>query len=201
MPFSAFPTFSESFFWGGGGRWRKDLSFPVAPWIFWGFVGNIGEKGEGLLPGLFALRARTCHPTRLFPGSLRGAEVAGAGDTNMWHPGQPRRAPSGSSPDFKSRKLKKKQQQKNLWGGGRRGCIAPGPPGRAFPGWVFFLFFFLVLLFLLKYERPFQRSLLCCDYPRAIKKGKKKKHTKKITLQIPTTAFVHQSSCSQAPTE
>lgn len=181
---------------------EKGPLLPGGPMDFLGgFVGNIGEKGEGLLPGLFALRARTCHPTRLFPGSLRGAEVAGAGDTNMWHPGQPRRAPSGSSPDFKSRKLKKKQK-KNLWGEEGGAALHRGHQGVRSRGGFFSYVFFLVLLFLLKYERPFQRSLLCCDYPRAIKKGKKKKtQNEKITLQIPTTAFVHQSSCSQAPTE
>lgn len=107
--------------------------------------------------------------TRL--ASSRAASGDGGGRRgDMWHPGQPRRVPGGSSPDFKSRRLKKKKKTKKNLGGGRRGCTAPGPPGRAFPGWVFFL----VLLFLLKYESPFQRSLLRCDYPRAIKKERKK---------------------------
>lgn len=88
VPFSAFQTFSESFF---GGFVAKG---PAPSWWPRGFsgglVGNIGEKGEDLVPELFVLHARTCHPARLFQSCLWGRRWP------AWGHVAPRTAPQGS---------------------------------------------------------------------------------------------------------
>lgn len=66
--------------------------------------------------------------------------------------------------------------------------VAPGPPQCAFLGCLF-LFFFL-----LNTKDPFGGHCSAVAAPERLKK-----HNKKPTLRIPTTAFVHQSSCSQTP--
>lgn len=183
--FQPFKPFLSHFL---GDLWQKDPLLPGGPVDFrGGWLGILVEKGRIWYQS--SLSFTPGRATRL--ASSRAASGDGGGRRgDMWHPGQPCRVPGGSSPDFKSRRLKKKKTKKKP-GGRKEGLHCTGATRACVPG----VGFFLVLLFLLKYESPFQRSLLRCDYPRAIKKERKK------NLQIPTTAFVHQSSCSQAPTE
>lgn len=115
VPFSAFQTFSESFL---GGFVAKGPLLPGGPVDFrGGWLGILVEKGRIWYQS--SLSFTPGGATRL--ASSRAASGDGGGRRgDMWHPGQPCRAPSGSSPDFKSRRLKKKKKTKNKKPGGRK---------------------------------------------------------------------------------
>lgn len=103
-----------------------------------------------------------------------------AGD--VWHPGHPP-VPRSALPGSEQQ-----QQLPNSITEIQRALCRTGATAARISGLPF------SFSFSCKSEKPFWWSLLCCGCPRAIQK-----HNKKPTLRIPTTAFVHQSSCSQTP--
>lgn len=147
--------------------------------FWWAFLGDpLRISGGGVLPHLCPLQEDT-QPSSPSSTALREQRCP-AGD--VWHPGHPP-VPRSALPGSEQQ-----QQLPNSITEIQRALCRTGATAARISGLPF------SFSFSCKSEKPFWWSLLCCGCPRAIQK-----HNKKPTLRIPTTAFVHQSSCSQTP--
>lgn len=168
--------------------------------FFWGGLFEIfGERrGRRRYQVSLAVTGGRAALPKLLEGSGGGrcGDNGGNQDTRRLREPQSQQGRSHSNPPVKSQRINKLLCEHEWLH--RTGATAAG---LVIPELFLFLLGFFFCFFLSKYERPFQRSLLCCDYPRAIKKKNQPKKQPSKSLQqllcIKAAAFRHQPSDKQ----